>query len=131
MKRGNQGRGACPEEFEGSANVVKATSAAWGRQFTTPDGFVSLIGWLTASVSDTTMALVEDGALLGSRQLDMGNSGYDHRIYYRLAGARNRARHIPPQRLCTKNRVSRRLLVQRPYFWCKCWRYPQLVHCMD
>ena len=26
-------------------------------------------------VSDTTMALVEDGALLGPRQLDMGNSG--------------------------------------------------------
>ena len=36
---------------------------------------MSLIGWLTASVSDTTMALVEDGALLGPRQLDMGNSG--------------------------------------------------------
>ena len=46
------------------------------RQFTTPrDGFVSLMGRLTASVSDTTMALVEDGALLGSRELDMGNSG--------------------------------------------------------
>jgi hypothetical protein len=30
---------------------------------------------LTASVTDTTMALVEDGALLGPRQLDMGNSG--------------------------------------------------------
>ena len=28
-------------------------------------------------MSDTTMALVEDGALLGSRQLDMGNSGLD------------------------------------------------------
>ena len=36
---------------------------------------MSLIGWLTASVTDTTMALVEDGALLGPRQLDMGNSG--------------------------------------------------------
>ena len=46
-------------------------------QFTTPrDGFVSLIEWLTAFVSDTTMALVEDGALLGSRQPDRGNSGY-------------------------------------------------------
>ncbi len=44
-------------------------------EFTTPtDGFVSLIGWLTASVSDTTMVLVEDGALLGSRHFDMGNS---------------------------------------------------------
>ena len=70
MKRGNQGRGACPEEFEGSANVVKATSPAWGRYLTTPrDGFVSLIGWLTASVSDTTMALVEDGAYLGPGSL--------------------------------------------------------------
>ena len=46
------------------------------RPFTTPpDGFVSLIGWLTAFVSDTTMALVEDGKVLGSRQLDMGNPG--------------------------------------------------------
>ena len=46
------------------------------RQFTTTtDGFVSLIGWLTASVSDTTMALVGDGEVFGSRQLDMGNSG--------------------------------------------------------
>jgi hypothetical protein len=46
------------------------------RQFTTPrDGFVNLIGWLTAFVSDTTMALVEDGALLGTSQLDMGNAG--------------------------------------------------------
>lgn len=33
--------------------------------------------------------------------------------------------------LCTKSRVFRRLLVQRPYFWFKCWRYPQLVHRMD
>ena len=39
---------------------------------------MSLIGWLTASVTDTTMALVEDGALLGPRQLDMGNSGLHH-----------------------------------------------------
>ena len=36
-----------------------------------------MIGWLTASVSDTTMTLVEDGTLLGPRQLDMGNSGID------------------------------------------------------
>jgi len=41
---------------------------------------VSLIGWLRVFVSDTAMALVEQGALLGSRQLgsrqlDMGNSG--------------------------------------------------------
>lgn len=48
MKRGNQGGCACPEELEGSANVVKATSAAIEHQFTRPDGYVSLIGWLTA-----------------------------------------------------------------------------------
>ena len=29
----------------------------------------------TTPVSDTTMALVEDGTLFGSRQLDMANSG--------------------------------------------------------
>ena len=40
-------------------------------------GNVGLIGWLTALVSDTTMALVEHGALLWLRQLDMGNSGLD------------------------------------------------------
>ena len=31
VKRANQGGGVCLEEFEGSANVVKATSTAWGR----------------------------------------------------------------------------------------------------
>jgi hypothetical protein len=36
---------------------------------------VILIGWLTASLRETTMALVEHRALLGSRQLDMGNVG--------------------------------------------------------
>ena len=76
MKRGNQGGGACLEEFEGDANVVKATSAAIEHKFTPPpDGFVSLMGRLTAFVSETTMALVENGEVLGSRQLDMGNSG--------------------------------------------------------
>ncbi len=30
-------------------------------------------GWLTAFVGDTTMALVEHGALPGSRQRGMGN----------------------------------------------------------
>ena len=34
----------------------------------------SIIGRLTAFVSNTTMALVEDDEVLGSRQLDMGNS---------------------------------------------------------
>ncbi len=34
-----------------------------------------LMGRLTAFARDTTMALVEDGALLGSRQLDMGITG--------------------------------------------------------
>ena len=29
MNRGNQGRGACLEELEGSANVVKSASVAW------------------------------------------------------------------------------------------------------
>ena len=37
--------------------------------------FVSLMGMLTATVLDTTMALVEAGELLGSAQLDMGYSG--------------------------------------------------------
>ena len=30
---------------------------------------------LTAFVGDTTMALVEDGEVIGSSQLDMGNPG--------------------------------------------------------
>lgn len=33
------------------------------------DGFVSLDGWLTAFVSDTTMALVEDGVFFGRPQI--------------------------------------------------------------
>ena len=64
------------EELEGSANVVEAAFVAW--RSLTHDAerwFVSFIGWLTAFVSDTTMALVEHGALPGSRQLDMGNVG--------------------------------------------------------
>ena len=36
---------------------------------------MSLMGRLTAFVSNTTMALVEDGALPWSRRFDMGNSG--------------------------------------------------------
>ena len=36
---------------------------------------MSLIGWLTAFMSNTKMALVEDGTLLGPRRFDMGNSG--------------------------------------------------------
>jgi hypothetical protein len=76
VKRSNQGRGACLEGFEGDANVVKAPPPPIEHQFTPPpDGFVSLMGRLTAFVSNTTMALVEDGALPGSRQLDMGNVG--------------------------------------------------------
>ena len=39
-------------------------------QFTPPPGFASL----TALVGNTTMALIEDGEVLGSRQLNMGNS---------------------------------------------------------
>ena len=63
------------EEFKWGTTVVKATSAAIEHQFTPPtDGFVRLMGRLTAFVSETTMALVEDGVLPGSRQLDMGNS---------------------------------------------------------
>ena len=42
---------------------------------TPTDGLVSLMGSLTAFVSETTMALIEDSASLGSRQIDMGNSG--------------------------------------------------------
>ena len=57
------------------ANVVKATSAAIELQFTPPDGFVSLMGRLTAFVGETTMAFAEDGEVPGSRQRDMANSG--------------------------------------------------------
>ena len=46
------------------------------RQWGVPaDGFVSWTRWLTAFVGDTTLTLVEGGALLRSRQLDMGDSG--------------------------------------------------------
>lgn len=34
-----------------------------------------LLGELTAFVSETTMALIHDGEVLGLRQLNMGNSG--------------------------------------------------------
>ena len=81
--RDNQGEGAWLEELEGSANVVKAASTAIERQFTTaPAGFVSLMGWMTAFVSDATMALVDDGEVLGSRHLDLGNSGLNRRSYW-------------------------------------------------
>ena len=74
--RSDRGKGACLQERDGSADVVKVTSVARRTLLTTPrDGFVSLIRCLTAFASDTTMALVEHGALPGPRQLDMGNSG--------------------------------------------------------
>ena len=51
---------------------------------------MSLIGWLTAFVSDTTIALVEEGTLLGTRQLDMGNSGLSTRtINFKLPLSRD------------------------------------------
>ena len=55
---------------------MKAASVAW-RPLThdAERWFVSLMETLTAFVSYTTMALVEEGRLLGTRQLDMGNSG--------------------------------------------------------
>ncbi len=43
-------------------------------RFPPPDGFVRLMGRLTAFVNDTRMALVEISELFGSRQLDMRNS---------------------------------------------------------
>ena len=76
MMNRSQGRGVWPVELEGSANVVKSTSTAHRTPGHDADsGFVNLMGRLTASMSDSTMAFVEDGALLGSRQRDMGNSG--------------------------------------------------------
>ena len=58
--------------------MVKAASVAW-RPLThdAERWFVSLMETLTAFVSYTTMALVEEGRLLGTRQLDMGNSGQE------------------------------------------------------
>jgi len=38
---------------------------------------VSLMGRLTAFVSNRTTALFEDGTLLGPRRFDMGNSGLE------------------------------------------------------
>ena len=88
--------GACLEELEGSAKVVKAASVAWrNADSRRGDGFVSLIGWLTAFVSDTTIAVVEDGALLGSRQLDMGNSGLDATITSLSVGGNARFERQP------------------------------------
>ena len=73
---GNRGRGACLDGLEGNANIVTATPLPIEHQFTTtPDGFVRLVGRLTAFASNTIMALIANGASLGSRQLDVGNSG--------------------------------------------------------
>ena len=45
-------------------------------QFTPPrDGFVSLIGELTAFVSESTITFAEYGEVIGSWQLAMRNSG--------------------------------------------------------
>ena len=55
-----RGKGACPEEFEGSENVVKAASVA--RR--TPSRHAT--GWLTAFAGDITMALVKYGTFLAS-----------------------------------------------------------------
>ena len=65
-----------PGDWKGVQTWGKPPPLPIERQFTTPtDGSVRSMGWLTASVSDTKMALVEDGTLLGPRRFDMGNSG--------------------------------------------------------
>ena len=51
--------------------MLRAASVAWRTATHDDERWL----WLTALVSDTTMALVEHGALLGPRQLDMRNSG--------------------------------------------------------
>ena len=58
--------------------MVKAASVAW-RPLThdAERWFVSLMGWLTAFMSDASIDLVEDGTLLGPRRFDMGNSGLE------------------------------------------------------
>ena len=65
--RSNQGRGACLEEFEGGANVVKATSAA----YRTPVHYDH--GWFCEL--DEMVDVICELYYLASRQLDMGNSG--------------------------------------------------------
>ncbi len=45
---------------------------------------MNLIGWLTALVSDTTMALVEHSVLLGPRHSDMRNPRYEGRELHLL-----------------------------------------------
>ena len=52
MKRGNQGRGACPEEFEGSANVVKATSAAWGPLTHHAERWLCELDWMVDGIRE-------------------------------------------------------------------------------
>ena len=48
------------------SNRLRLPSLPGGGKVMTPtDGFVSLIGWLTAFVSQSIIALVEDGALPG------------------------------------------------------------------
>ena len=57
--------------------VVKPPLLPTERQFTTPmDGFESLTGWLTTSVTDPTMVLVEDDASLGYDTLIWGIPAY-------------------------------------------------------
>ena len=55
-------------------------------QFTTPDAFVSFIGWLTASVSDTTIALAEDGEVLGPGSLKWGIPVYSAKEAVMITG---------------------------------------------
>ena len=72
------------------------------------------MGWLTAFVSDTTMALVEDGALLGSRQLDMGYSGEDHRHKDLSLLRRGPQQRLPPGAHRRRNHWSGPALHHRP-----------------
>ncbi len=68
--------GAWLEELEGSPYVVKAASVAWRLLTNDSERWFCELDWnVPGLVSDTTMALVEDGALLWPRQSDMGNPG--------------------------------------------------------
>ena len=55
------------------AEVLRYRIASERQFMTTRDGIVSLLGWWPVFVVDATMALVEDGALPGLKQLDIGN----------------------------------------------------------
>ena len=70
VMRVDKGEECAWTSWKGVQTWRKLPSLPIERQFAPPNGFLSLMGWTTAFVSEATIPLVEDGGAFGSRQTE-------------------------------------------------------------